>query len=583
MPTLGIDFGTSTTRVAIRSEPGLPVALPIGRLAAEFIPSVAALRRGDDGTLHVVATGEDALNLSEDANTVILENLKRCLMYKIRPRDNALLPDWWDRSAKVVSALGSAVGAEEIIHAILEEALDRAVRASRLVGVEVNSVEIRGLPVAVGCPADAGYDIRAALTDICRNLGLANIGLSDVIDEPGLAAVAFAGLQELGPVSTEPQERRTVLVYDLGGGTFDVALVDLKPGQGPSRLTVLASASLPFVGGADIDEAFLDYLRPRLAAELGLLEDELLAALHPHEKRQLVRAVRTLKEELSFAENGTLVLPFLGGRDPLMIAVSRQEFEDALSASGVLARTLECAKWAYRQARMYLNREDDGGFFTWESGEMRSLAKEGLKEMNRHITNLILIGGSTRIPAIRREIGSLFPGKVVPDSIVDPITANALGAAIVRDGYTPLALDNCGFWIRIESGGESTVVHRPFDRYLRYVLGMMPEPKPAYKDDVPTQEGAPSKLKILQPDGSLHEERDFETSTDRVSFQFDDLGGISVSEGRHLLVEIESPPWQHESQLLVLQNRRARLAKIQEEEVRRAVEKVTEPYWKDAR
>src|SRR5262245_59806958 len=129
MATLGIDFGTSTTRVAIRSEPGLPVALHIGTLADDFIPSVAALRRSQDGAIRVIAAGDAAASLPEDADTLIIENVKRCLMYMIRPRDDALLPDWWDRQSKLISAFEATIEPEEIIRAILQEALSRAVRA----------------------------------------------------------------------------------------------------------------------------------------------------------------------------------------------------------------------------------------------------------------------------------------------------------------------------------------------------------------------------------------------------------------------------------------------------------------------
>ncbi len=577
MPSLGIDFGTSTTRVAIREEPGLPAALPIGSLAREYIPSVVAF--GSDGRL--VATGEAALNLGAASDALVIENIKRCLMYQIRPDDNALLPDWWDRQQKLVRLPGFDIAPEEIIVAIIEEALNRAVRASRLVGTPIDDARIRGLPASLGAPAETGYDMRERIVRIAKRAGLQDISLGEVVDEPSLAAMAFAGLQELGRQATSARDRRTVLVYDLGGGTFDVALVDVRPGQGPATLTVLASSSLPFLGGADIDEAFLKYLRPQVARELGFEGNELESALHFRERQQLSAATRALKEELSFADRGTLTLLFLSSGATLLIPVTRAEFDDVLKDTHIIEKTLDRAVLAYRQARMYLNREDGGGFFRWEAGEMRALTKEGLPDMNRHITDVVLVGGSTNIPAVRQALESAFPGKIVSDRIVDPITANAQGATIVRDGYLPGALDNCGYWVEVETGTTVITLHKPFDRYLHYRLGMLPKAVCSEVKNVPIEPGV-SKLRFRSARGDLVTENDFESDEAvEATFEFDELGAVKLTSGWHTLVAVEAPPWQHESQALIRAERAEKVGKAEEERHKAAIEKVQQHYSKD--
>jgi molecular chaperone DnaK (HSP70) len=559
--------------VAIRDE-GTPIALPIGEQTRPFLPSVAAL--GPNG--EVLATGQAAADLSSSPDALVVENIKRCLMYQLRPHEDVLLPEWWDREGQAVRLPDSSVDARRVIAAIIEDALNRAVRASRMVGIAVDRATINGMPAAFGCPANSGYDIRQALIDIAGDLELQDISLAEVVDEPSLGAMAFAGLQELGPLSVEPRPRRTVLVYDLGGGTFDVALVDVRPGQGPASLTVLASSSLPFLGGADIDTALLEYLKPRIAVELGVEVDVLAETLSARDWRAVLKATRDLKEELSFVEAAHLALPFLGAG--VLIPVDRREFEDVLKASGIVEKTMRRTVEVYREARMYLNRDDGGGFFTWDKGEAVSLAKEDLDAMNRHVTDVILVGGSTRIPAIRQRLESAFPGKIVSERIVDPITANAQGATIVRDGYLPGSLDTCGYWIEVATGGNTTVLHWPFDRYLSYRLGMLPRAVCNMKD-IALAAGI-GFLRVRDVRGASVEEKEFECEhTETATFEFDDVGEVTLRAGRHILAVVEGPPWQHPFQAAIKRTRSERIIQAQAEAHSRAISNVQRRPWED--
>ena len=196
---------------------------------------------------------------------------------------------------------------------------------------------------------------------IAEKLGFKDLYVDDVVDKPALAAVALAGLQELRQRFTAG-EHRTVLVYDLGGGTFDSALLDVNPGSGPSKLTVLASASR-LVGGADIDKAILEHVKPAVARELGVTVGELHLLLDQRDWTRLEKAAREVKEELSLTDVGFFTAPVISSAKTISIAVTRQEFEELLARTRIVESTLDCTMEAYRQARMFLNREDGGGFF----------------------------------------------------------------------------------------------------------------------------------------------------------------------------------------------------------------------------
>ncbi|MDO4294482.1 MAG: Hsp70 family protein [Eubacteriales bacterium] len=241
-----------------------------------------------------------------------------------------------------------------------------------------------------------------------------------IINEPTAAALSY-GLEHM-------EEESYVLVYDLGGGTFDVTLLEMFEGV----LEVKASAGDNQLGGKDFDEALMDWLRNRFEEEHGIgLEGD-------------IRAMARLKEEaerckiaLSSQESVTVQLPVLAQKDGvpcgLETTVTRELFESLIQK--LIDRT-------HLPVRRVLA---DGG-----------VSREELSQV-------ILVGGSTRIPLVAKDIGKLLGTE--PKRAVDPDLCVAQGAAIqagiianqMREGQELVVTDVCPFTLGVQVwDGERT-------------------------------------------------------------------------------------------------------------------------------
>jgi molecular chaperone HscA len=206
---------------------------------------------------------------------------------------------------------------------------------------------------------------------------VAGIEVLRLLNEPTAAAIAY-GLQTA-------QDGRRIAVYDLGGGTFDVSILLLDDGV----FQVLATAGDTHLGGDDFDRA----LAHDLVARAGVVVPDDQAW------RRLLRSAEGAKRALSAADTCTVVLPF--GEPPLEVEVSRAEFERLIAAD------LERTGRACRQA----------------------LADAGLRP--DEIDEVVLVGGSTRVPRVRAFVGELFGRQ--PHCELDPDLVVALGAAVQAD------------------------------------------------------------------------------------------------------------------------------------------------------
>lgn len=206
-----------------------------------------------------------------------------------------------------------------------------------------------------------------------------------IINEPTAAALAF-GLQQL-------EQDQHLLVYDLGGGTFDVSVVEMMSGI----LEVKASAGNNHLGGEDFDWRLVDWLAEKVIKTHGV------------DPRQDIRANSLLKEQaekikmdLSVAEATSLQLPIVtmknGKPVGLSVEITRQDFISLID--DLLLETLNCTRQALRDAKV---------------------APEDIQE-------ILLVGGSTRIPRVRQLIVDLFHKE--PRSDINPDEAVALGAAV---------------------------------------------------------------------------------------------------------------------------------------------------------
>ncbi|WP_414041820.1 Fe-S protein assembly chaperone HscA [Acidithiobacillus sp. M4-SHS-6] len=245
-------------------------------------------------------------------------------------------------------------------------------RVLKALAVETLGAEPEGAVITV--PAYFDEAQRQATKDAARLAGLKVLRL---LAEPTAAAVAY-GLDK--------KSEGLFAIYDLGGGTFDISILRLQAGV----FEVLATAGDTALGGDDMDHAIAEWL----IAESGTRQDD------PVWRRQLLQQARQAKEALTEQEQVQIRLePEAGNSIPLTL--SRAQLENLIQP--VLQRTLPACRRALRDA--------------------------GLKVTD--MDGVVLVGGATRVPALRRLVAEFFQQPVLTD--IDPDQVVALGAAIQAD------------------------------------------------------------------------------------------------------------------------------------------------------
>lgn len=198
-----------------------------------------------------------------------------------------------------------------------------------------------------------------------------------IISEPTAAALAY-GLERLA-------ESSRIAVYDYGGGTFDVSVLEMKDGV----FQVLATAGDTRLGGDDIDEILARWC----CDELDEIEYN---DLDHHERQRLLDAARVMKEKLTSSDSAELLIPFFRPEINIRLSLSKEKFNTLIHSE--ISRTVRYCKQVLLDA------------------EVTQLDK------------VILVGGSTRIPAVRDLVSSFF--EVEPDTSQHPDEVVALGAVI---------------------------------------------------------------------------------------------------------------------------------------------------------
>ena len=273
----------------------------------------------------------------------------------------------------------------------------------------------------VTCPAYFSDAQRKATKDAGR---IAGLEVLRIINEPTAAALAYG---------VDKEEDQTVLVYDLGGGTFDVSILEIYQVDGQPQIEVKATSGDNRLGGDDFDEAVMDWIVSEFKKSTGIeLEKDLQAMSRIRE------AAEKAKIELSATPSTQINLPFItridGQPEHLDMSLSRSKFEK-LTAS-LVERTMSPTRQAMKDASI----------------------KKG------NVDKVLLVGGSTRIPAVQqaieKEVGKAPFKGINPDEAVAMGAALQAGIIVGDEGVTDvLLLDVTPLTLGIETlGGVTTTM-----------------------------------------------------------------------------------------------------------------------------
>ena len=366
---VGIDLGTSTSEVAILKN-GKPVLLrEIAGAPHGILPSVVAI--DSNGELKV---GELAEKLLVPKPQLATQEVKRRM----------------GKDEKI--ALGADEFTPQEISAMLLRHLKQ--EAEKYLGEAVTEAVIT-------VPAHFNEVQRRATRDAGE---LAGLKVRRLLNEPTAAALAY-GIER-------PGAEEKVVVYDLGGGTLDVTVLELSEGI----LDVLASTGDTELGGKNFDERLMQHLREACRRDTGV--DLESPRLDPKRRLQLLgqlkSAAKRAKEELSSVETTQISMPFIGMESdgsPINFdhTLTRRQFEALIGdlVEGTRAQLDE------------------------------ALAAKGVAPSD--VTTVLLVGGSTRLPLVREFVRSYFGGRSLRTD-VSPDEAVALGAAVMS-GIESRAID----------------------------------------------------------------------------------------------------------------------------------------------
>ncbi|RMD01166.1 molecular chaperone DnaK [Aquitalea palustris] len=235
-------------------------------------------------------------------------------------------------------------------------------------------------------PAYFNDSQRQATKDAGR---IAGLEVKRIINEPTAAALAFGLAKQEGD--------RKIAVYDLGGGTFDVSIIEIADVDGEHQFEVLSTNGDTFLGGEDFDQRIIDYIVTEFQREQGVnLKNDVMAL------QRLKEAAEKAKIELSSATQTEVNLPYITmdatGPKHLAMKITRAKFESLVD--DLITRSIEPCRVALKDAGVSLS----------------------------DITDVILVGGQSRMPKVQEAVKEFF-GKE-PRKDVNPDEAVAVGAAI---------------------------------------------------------------------------------------------------------------------------------------------------------
>ncbi len=373
---IGIDLGTTNSCVAVMD--GKQGKVIENSEGDRTTPSVVAFAKDDQ-----VLVGQSAKRQAITNPTNTLYAIKRLIGRRFKDdvvqRDIDLVPYKLvasDNGDAWVEASGRQIAPPEISARVLQKMKKTA---EDYLGEEVTEAVIT-------VPAYFNDSQRQATKDAGR---IAGLEVKRIINEPTAAALAYGMGQQRGD--------RKIAVYDLGGGTFDISIIEIAEIDGETQFEVLATNGDTFLGGEDFDNRLIDYLAGEFEKEQGVdIRKDPLAM------QRLKEAAEKAKIELSSQQQTEINLPFItadaAGPKHLNIRLTRAKLEALVE--DLVARTIEPCRTALGDAGLSVG----------------------------DISDVILVGGQIRMPKVQEAVRHFFGRD--PRKDVNPDEAVALGAAI---------------------------------------------------------------------------------------------------------------------------------------------------------
>ncbi|MEO7464807.1 MAG: molecular chaperone DnaK [Nitrosospira sp.] len=373
---IGIDLGTTNSCVAVM-ENGKPKVIENSE-GARTTPSIVAYT--EDGEILVGASAKrQAVTNPKNTLFAIKRLIGRRFDEEMVQRDIKMVPYKIvkaDNNDAWVEVRGKKIAPPEISAQVLKKMKKTA---EDYLGEAVTEAVIT-------VPAYFNDSQRQATKDAGR---IAGLEVKRIINEPTAAALAFGMDKKEGD--------RKVAVYDLGGGTFDISIIEIAEVEGEHQFEVLATNGDTFLGGEDFDSRVIEYLVDEFKKENGIdLKKDMLAL------QRLKDAAEKAKIELSSSQQTEVNLPYItadaSGPKHLAVRITRAKLESLVEE--LIERTVEPCRIAIKDAGVKISDIED----------------------------VILVGGQSRMPKVQDKVKEIF-GKE-PRKDVNPDEAVAVGAAI---------------------------------------------------------------------------------------------------------------------------------------------------------
>jgi len=374
---IGIDLGTTNSCVAIM-EGGKPKVIENSE-GGRTTPSIVAYM--EDGEVLVGAPAKrQAVTNPKNTLFAVKRLIGRRFEEKEVQKDINMMPYAIvraDNNDAWVEVRGKKIAPPEVSAQVLRK-------------MKKTAEDYLGEPVTeavITVPAYFNDSQRQATKDAGR---IAGLDVKRIINEPTAAALAY-GLDKGG------RKDQKIAVYDLGGGTFDISIIEIADVEGEKQFEVLATNGDTFLGGEDFDQRVIDYIVAEFKKDQGVDISKDVLAL-----QRLKEAAEKAKIELSSSQQTEINLPYItadqSGPKHLTMKITRAKFETLVE--DLIERTIEPCRVAIKDA--------------------------GVKVGD--ISDVILVGGMTRMPKVQEKVRGFF-GKE-PRKDVNPDEAVAVGAAI---------------------------------------------------------------------------------------------------------------------------------------------------------